>query len=389
MVVMSENKEKILLFLGRHETASSGMWVYGKSLLDALLKNWLELGTDLDLHISYGVSDEMEAELEDIIKRSGSTLSAKNSLHKIGSLFRLRRLSLLSDLFQPSHGASLVHGTSNMLPLAPGVRKILSLHDLLQAYAPGKAESLYVLLRRLFYRLLVRAQYSLADVVLTDHKSTKDELARRFGSSEKVKVLFPALSSVFLNSDLPSDYQEHGVYLAFASRDPRKNIDLLIKEFAAWSSRGNRKLKLLLSSKNLREYYSALASEAGIASAIDFICDVPEAEMVELYRSCDALLFPSLAEGVGYPVYEAISQGTPVLCNLGTEIEELRAKLEPLIIECDCSEAGGLACGLAKLDEFKPDSLVRRAASNAVKALLNPQKFGQDMLQIYHEILQK
>lgn len=122
-------RHKVALFLGRHETPASGMWVYSRALIRGLLKT----ESDTDFSCVYGGGEQIARDIQDLEKDSTEGNFRSYSLPKY---LGFRRLGQFLDMLLPGTGLNnvdLVHGTSNLIPLRARGRSIVTLHDLLQA----------------------------------------------------------------------------------------------------------------------------------------------------------------------------------------------------------------------------------------------------------------
>lgn len=383
----SRTRPVIHLYLGRHETTASGLWVYGKTVFRVLLL-FLEalkeggLRTPL-LRVTYGGGDEFEEELTGVF----SEFPVDVELCRLPALFAGRRLSMIADIFCAGRGDALVHGTANLIPAAFSSKRVLTLHDILQAYSPAPAESLYVRMRRVFYRLMLRLQCRLAHVVVTDHETSREHLRNCLGCGDKIQIIYPPLDRVYMNAPLPSAGESSNVMLAFASSDPRKNLDNLLFAFSAWGDRGSWRLKIVSNAEEMTSHLDSLAVSLHIRDSVEFLSRIPQWEMPLVYESVDVLLFPSLGEGFGYPIYEALSQGVRVMCARGSVIEPLARLVGGSIVECDSLTGRGLVEGLVNIAALRPSAEEIMFAAQAVRAALSEDLMAREIVRLYRKLV--
>jgi len=134
---------------------------------------------------------------------------------------------------------------------------------------------------------------------------------------------------------------------------PHKNLQRLIRAFAQVAPL-HPDLKLVLAGKphptetpRLRQ----LILELGLEGRVECRAYVPFATLPELYRGALALVYPSLWEGFGLPVLEAMACGTPVITSLGSGTEEVAEGAALLV---DPTDTAGLAQALRDLLENRP-----------------------------------
>jgi glycosyltransferase involved in cell wall biosynthesis len=132
--------------------------------------------------------------------------------------------------------------------------------------------------------------------------------------------------------------------------DHRKNISGAIRGFAALPppARSGCKLVVVCAMEEAgRAWYLDIARQAGLAeSEIVITGYVPEEELLGFYQSCDAFVFPSLYEGLGLPVLEAMACGAPVLGGDNSSIRELIGRKDALF---DASSPDSIGAALAKV----------------------------------------
>jgi glycosyltransferase involved in cell wall biosynthesis len=142
-----------------------------------------------------------------------------------------------------------------------------------------------------------------------------------------------------------------GEYFLFCGLDePRKNLPRLV---AAWAASGTPR-PLVLAGPD----HAAVASRAGLV----ILPYQPRAGLIDLIRGARALLFPSLAEGFGLPLVEAMALGTPALTADRGALAETAGNAALLV---DPTDAGAIASGIARLDrddDLRAELVVRGRA---------------------------
>jgi glycosyltransferase involved in cell wall biosynthesis len=164
------------------------------------------------------------------------------------------------------------------------------------------------------------------------------------------------------------------------SFDQRKNHEALVRAFALLPSTTRSRFQLLIVGKGWEAMYHQLrgvADKVGLdKNALVFAGHVVDTDLVPLYNLCDLFVFPSLAEGFGLPVLEAMSCGIPTICSDTTSLPEVIDMEEALF---DPKDAGSIAAtmnraltdtvfqqrlrshGLSRAKQFSWDQSARRA----------------------------
>lgn len=176
-----------------------------------------------------------------------------------------------------------------------------------------------------------------ADLLLAISEYSRTEAVTLLERSEDSVVnISSAVNEDFVESaggvhDVQRTLQKYGIppgFLLYAPGgfDPRKNLDHLLEAYALLHPEVRARHKLVIASKlseGLREGLIWKAGTFGVAPEDLVITDyVPDHDLVDLYRACRAYVFPSLHEGFGLPVLEAMSCGAVVIASRCSSIPE-------------------------------------------------------------------
>jgi len=204
-------------------------------------------------------------------------------------------------------------------PLRCPVPFVFCMHDLIHLRFAGESSAL----RRAYYGLVVGPAAQRAARVLTVSEYSRREILEWTGlNSERVVVVGNGVSDVF-RPEGPRHEPGYPYFLHVGRRGSHKNVDRLVAAHAA--SRCGRDVRLL------------------------FTEDLDDAQLAAHYRGAVALVFPSLYEGFGIPVVEAMACGTPVLTSNVTALPETVGEGNALIV--DPLSVDAIAAGLERLAE--------------------------------------
>jgi glycosyltransferase involved in cell wall biosynthesis len=214
-------------------------------------------------------------------------------------------------------GIDLLHNTLNTAPAFPGVPQVTTIHDVIYKRFPETAGRLNV-----GVALLVPLAARRSRVVLTDSQASKQDIIEFVGippNRIKVASLGPGVSEP--DQPLPATelrtrlgLGEAPIVLTVAAKRPHKNLARLIEAV------GRLERDVVLVVPGFETSFEAeLKQRAG--KRVRFLGWVDDETLDGLYRAATCFALPSLAEGFGLPVLEAMARGTPVCCS---EISVLR-----------------------------------------------------------------
>jgi glycosyltransferase involved in cell wall biosynthesis len=224
-------------------------------------------------------------------------------------------------------GVELVHSLASTAPLRGRFHKVVTVHDLVYAHFPEAHAGI----RDKGMRVLVPWAARRSDRVLVDSQSTRNDLIRLVGvGSERIDVVPLGLGTVQRQTALPErevrsrfDLGERSVVLSLSAKRPHKNLLALIGALARLPAASRPVLVLpgyhTAHERELRERARALDVDGDVR----FPAWVSVAELEGLWEMAQAFVFPSLYEGFGLPVLEAMARGVPVACSNTSSLPEI------------------------------------------------------------------
>jgi glycosyltransferase involved in cell wall biosynthesis len=240
-----------------------------------------------------------------------------------------------------ARGLDLLHCTTFRGPLRSPVPFTVTLHDLALVRHP----ELFPRWHRLSGRAGIGSVARAAERVLAVSEFTKREAVDLLGvPPERVTVIGNAVDPVFA----PDGPRAEGDYaLAVGTLEPRKNL----RRVAEAAQRAGLELRVV-----------GAAGWGGV-EAPGRVGEVSDGELAALYRGARMLVFPSLYEGFGIPVLEAMASGTPVVTSRGGATEEVAGGAAVLVDPLDVdSIAAGVGEADARRDELRAAGLERARA---------------------------
>ncbi len=248
----------------------------------------------------------------------------------------------------------LLHCTTFRGPTRARVPLVVTVHDLALLRWPQAFPRWH----RLYGKLGLASVLRNADAVVAVSRFTKDEVVELAGvSAARVRVVPNGIDDVFT----PDGRSSEGAYvLVVATLEPRKNLGRAVD--------AARLAGIELRVVGARGW--------GGVDVAGWVGEVPDSELAALYRGARCVLYPSLYEGFGLPVLEAMACGTPVVTSRGTAMEEVAGGAAILADPLDvASLVDGIAAAIARREELVPLGLARAReftwdrAAEAVEAL--------------------
>lgn len=211
--------------------------------------------------------------------------------------------------------AAIFHGTDFAVPYVPVCASVMTVHDLSPWIHPEwHAARSVARVRKRTPRLI---RLGLATLLITPTEAVRQQVMEWFRVAPDRVVAVPEGVSALPEPEEPIAMQDRPYFLFVGTVEPRKNVPALI---AAW-----RELRLcghdadLVIAGRFRGDAPLIREEPGLQLA----GEVSDTELALLYRGAVAVMYPSLYEGFGLPVVEAMQYGTPVIASSDPALKEV------------------------------------------------------------------
>jgi glycosyltransferase involved in cell wall biosynthesis len=233
----------------------------------------------------------------------------------------------------------VLHCTTFRGPVRSPVPTVVTVHDLAILRAPEAFPRWH----RLYGTVGLRRVLLAADAIVAVSEFTRREVVELAGvHEERVRVVPNGVDPVFT----PDGPRAEGDYvLAVATLEPRKNLERAVE--------AAREAGVELRVVGARGW--------GGVEVDGWVGEIPDPELAVLYRGARSVLYPSLYEGFGLPVLEAMACGAPVVTSLDTAMAEIAGGAAVLVDPLDVS---AIAAGILAADARR-EELVRAGAERA------------------------
>jgi glycosyltransferase involved in cell wall biosynthesis len=244
---------------------------------------------------------------------------------------RLRRQwaeQLLLPRAAHKSGAQLVHSLASLAPVYAGARAVVTLHDVtfLRQQTFGRVTTWGM-------GSIVKAAARRADALITGTAAARDEICAVLGlDSTRFTVIHHGHERPYAVAATPVatvraryDLADRRVVLCVAAKRPHKNQEVLVR--AAEHLDSDTVIVLAGHAEPYEASLRALARELGVEERVRFVGYVPDADLEGLWALAACAAFPTLGEGFGIPVIEALAHGLPVAASEIPVLEEVGGEL--------------------------------------------------------------
>jgi glycosyltransferase involved in cell wall biosynthesis len=285
-------------------------------------------------------------------------------------------------------GIDLFHATDHLLPRLTRIRTVFTLHDLIFRLYPGTHKPL----NRWFLTLVMPSFLRAADAVITVSEHTKRDAVRFYDVDEaKIHVIYEAVDARFRPApaeaiarvrqahSLPRDF-----ILSLGTIEPRKNLTALLEAYRVLRDRGSEVRLVVVGKKGwLYEGFFRRLGELGLENEVVFTGFVPDADLPAIYSAAELFVFPSLYEGFGLPVLEALACGAPVVTSDRSSLPEVAGDAALLV---DPTSVGDLAEAMSTVLDSKDVQAELKAKGPRQAARFSWDKAARETLAVYHSV---
>jgi glycosyltransferase involved in cell wall biosynthesis len=289
------------------------------------------------------------------------------------------------------HKVDLLHSPHFLLPLVRPCRAVATIHDVIYMACP---EDLPSLAGRLYYRAMMTACSRIATRLITDSNHSKDEIVRYLKTdAAKIEVVYPAVDPFFQSRANPTEVasvrSRFGIdcdyIVCVGIYKPRKNHARLLKAFQLLLKSGTQSRLVIAGPMGEgKPILQRLATELGVAEHVVFTGFVNDADLRALYSGARVCVCPSLYEGFGFTVLEAMACGVPVVCSSATSLPEVAGKAA---LYFDGYKPEEMAAQLynAFSDDAVRETLIADGRSNLLK--FKWEETARQTLAVYYQAL--
>ena len=298
------------------------------------------------------------------------TLAPLNERYMV-AMWQRAQIPLPVEIF--TGRADIFYSPDFVLPPTRAKKKILTVHDLSFKRVPETA----VPKLKWYLEGAVPRAVARADLIFADSDATRDDLMELFHvPRERVQTLYSGCDAQFHpitdeheRARIRTTYRLHKPFILHVGTiEPRKNLARLIQAFSQLPQRRDVELVIAGGRGWMYDEIYAAPQRFGVSEQVRFIGFTPDADLPALYSLAELVAYPSLYEGFGLPVLEAMACGAAVVTSNNSSLPEVAGDAAWLVDARDVQAIAGA------LEQVLQDAQWRGIMQT--KALAQAKKFS-------------
>jgi glycosyltransferase involved in cell wall biosynthesis len=310
-----------------------------------------------------------------------------------------RRRGMLKDIVNSK--VDIFHGVSNEIPTGiehTAIKSVVTVHDLIYERFPET----YTLDVRYVSRWKIKHACKKANAVIAISQQTKDDLMNFYGVAEnKISICYQSCNPIFQRvvgeeekSIVKKRYNLPDQYFLFVSSiTARKNLIAVCKSLAILKDKIDIPLVVIGNGKKEKEEARKFMEVNGVADRLIFLNDLPQSKELHfttaedfpaIYQQALALVYPSIFEGFGAPLLEALCSGLPVLSSNASCLPEVGGDAAMYFAPHDHATLAEQMLQLAS-DEKLVITMREKGFEQAQK--FSTQQYADSIMQVYQKLL--
>jgi glycosyltransferase involved in cell wall biosynthesis len=290
------------------------------------------------------------------------------------------------------HRLDVLHSPHYTMPLAKTCRTVVTFHDMTFFLYP----QVHLLYKRIFFRTMIPLSARRADALIAISNSTRSDILRilQLPPARVATIPYgiaPIFQPIAAARGRDAFCQQHNLPYPFilyvGNLEPRKNLPALVRAFARLVQEGLPHTLVFAGARGWNDApIFATIQELGLTPRIVFTDYIPQVALPALYGAADLFVYPSLYEGFGLPVLEAMACGVPVITSNLSSMPEVAGDAGILV---DPNDVNALADAMTRV---LTDQVLR--ATLAAKGLARARSFSwermaQETLAVYARVAQR
>jgi glycosyltransferase involved in cell wall biosynthesis len=270
--------------------------------------------------------------LTDEARESFCDINSKAAIVSVGN-FKNKVMRILWEQFVfpfvvKTNGVQVLFSPGYVIPLLAPCKHVVTIHDMLFRRYP---QTIHII-KRLYWKMCIPLSIKYADVVITVSEFSKREIEKYYPSFQNKIVVTPeAVDRKIFYKTVKADQNQllqsvpKKFMLCVATLNPHKNVEILLTAISVLNKKNQLKVNLVLIGNKERalSVINLMMENEGINDQIKMLGYVSTEELCSLYSAAQLFILPSLYEGFGLPILEAMSCGCPVISSNAASMMEV------------------------------------------------------------------
>ncbi len=247
------------------------------------------------------------------------------------------------------------------------IKRVTIIHDLTPILFPRLHRWHSQMLQKIFLSGILKK----ADRIITNSDYTFNDVCKYYPvTCDKMVRIYPGVSAELEHSASGNKLDSFGIHKPFflnvGTIEPRKNLVELLKSFQLFCEENGEKMQLVITGGEGWKYedFRSALNTFPFREQVILTGYVPDEDLSVLYRNCVAMVYPSLYEGFGLPVVEAMSCGAAVITSRVSSLPEAGGSAALYYLPGDASELASLMKEVAHNEELR-QSLKARSVDHS------------------------
>lgn len=304
-----------------------------------------------------------------------------------------RNVSLLRQL--KSDRIQIYHGLSHDIPVnihKSQIRSVVTIHDLIFKVYPHT----YAWYDRYLYDIKFRYSCRQSDKIIAISESSRNDIVHYYNiDPEKIEVVYQTCNPLFYSDEDPVNetdvFKKHSLpqeYLLYVgSVIPRKNLITLIRSYEHLPSALRLPLVVVGNGGGYKKEVQQLTTRLGLDRLVMWLTDLKDnRELQVVYRKAMAMVYPSLYEGFGVPVVEALLSRTPVITSGRSSLPEAGGPGSYYLNDPENAEE--LAAGIIKVtSDSQLQKEMKETGWKYATNTFSPEEITRSIYGVYEKLL--
>lgn len=305
-----------------------------------------------------------------------------------GSLWRSYGIN--DDLV--SNNIEVYHGLSNEIPVLKStthVKCVVTIHDLIFKHFPQH----YPFADRTIYNIKSKYACKHADAIIATSAATKNDILKFYNVDEKkVHVVYQSCDELFLNTssnflyaELKNKYNLPSEYLLYVgSITERKNLLNVCKAYLTLTPQNRIPLVVIGKGSDYAGKVHRFVAENNLQPWFIFLENITNNELITFYKNAMAFIYPSLYEGFGIPVLEAMACECPVIISNVSSLPEVGGTAASYV---DPSDAESIAEKIKMVTQNTSARTEMKQKGVEQAKLFNAKTITQEVMRVYESLI--